>query len=226
MASDEWRATLEALTARLDVAVRANERVTDAKGQLDDPYERLLAAVALSKAHDAALLRSAALALRRCAVGRRPPRWLPRARVLPGEAAPAWWRERINRSYAGIWRAIPEPGPELRVGPSDSDLVQDVARCAQQLQASQLGFRVRNSFYEAYEPDRQGSSVGTVVPPVRGLSPELSRKANLWRGRGRGMRVQPHRDAEFRQAQHDYHAVWDRSRAYGVAVVALLRDVT
>ncbi|MGP4051216.1 hypothetical protein [Streptomyces sp. 2A115] len=35
--------------------------------------------------------------------------------------------------------------------------------------------------------------------------------------------TRPGRDEEFDQLQTDYFAVWDRSRAYAAAVLALLR---
>ncbi|MFD7408564.1 hypothetical protein ACFV7R_39315 [Streptomyces sp. NPDC059866] len=61
------------------------------------------------------------------------------------------------------------------------------------------------------------------MPPIRGLNPEASRRANLLLGRGSGIRVQPGQDEEFDQLHTDYFAVWDRSRAYGAAVLALLQ---
>lgn len=82
--------------------------------------------------------------------------------------------------------------------------------------------RKRDSLYEAYIPDGTPFG-GRSLPPIRGLSPEASRRADLLLGRGDGMRVQPGRDEEFDQLQTDYFAVWDRSRAYAAAVLALLR---
>ncbi|MFC5220025.1 hypothetical protein [Streptomyces coerulescens] len=185
----------------------------------------LRVAVALSKAHDAALLRAAHQLLNRRAGGKRPPRRLPQPRILPGSNVPQWWIETINTTYAGIWRAIPAPGPELRLGGPDDALVHEVAKQARLLQASRVGHRKRDSLYEAYIPDGTVSG-GRSLPPIRGLSPEASRRANLLLGRGSGMRVQPGRDEEFDQLQTDYFAVWDRSRAYAAAVLALLRDRT
>jgi hypothetical protein len=77
-------------------------------------------------------------------------------------------------------------------------------------------------------PRVAGSSIfgGRSLPPIRGLSPEASRRANFLLGRGSGMRVQPGRDEEFDQLHTDYFAVWDRSRAYAAAVLALLRART
>ncbi|MEU9313807.1 hypothetical protein [Streptomyces sp. NPDC048256] len=40
------------------------------------------------------------------------------------------------------------------------------------------------------------------------------------------MRIKPGRDEEFDQSHTDYFAVWDRSRAYAAAVLALLRART
>ncbi|MFD8725271.1 hypothetical protein ACFV2H_46860 [Streptomyces sp. NPDC059629] len=40
------------------------------------------------------------------------------------------------------------------------------------------------------------------------------------------MRVHPGRDEESDQLHTDYFAVWDRSRAYSAAVLALLRART
>lgn len=59
------------------------------------------------------------------------------------------------------------------------------------------------------------------MEPICGLSPELSRRANL--GRGTGIRIRPSRMEEADQLHSDYFAVWDRSRAYTAAVLALLR---
>lgn len=59
----------------------------------------------------------------------------------------------INATYAGIWRAIPSPGPELRLGSPDDPLVQEVARQARLLQASRVGYRGRDALYEAYVLD-------------------------------------------------------------------------
>ncbi|MGW4517975.1 hypothetical protein ACWEO4_39900, partial [Streptomyces sp. NPDC004393] len=60
----------------------------------------------------------------------------------------------------------------------------------------------------------------------RVLSPEANRRANLRLGRGSGMRVRPGRHEEFDQLHTDYFAVWDRSRAYAAAVLALQRART
>ncbi|MFP3989515.1 hypothetical protein U9R90_18950 [Streptomyces sp. E11-3] len=128
----------------------------------------------------------------------------------------------INTTYAGIWRVIPSPGPELRLGSPEDPLVQEVAKQARLLQASRVGCRRRGSLYEAYIPD--GTLFGgRSLPPIRGLSPEASRRANLLLGSGSGIRVQPGRDEEFDQLQTDYFAAWDRARAYTAAVLALPR---
>jgi hypothetical protein len=181
----------------------------------------LRVAVALMKAHDAALLRSARTLLVRRAQGKRPPRRLQRPHVLPGNYVPDWWMSSINSSYAGIWRAIPSPGPELLLGSPDDPLVQEVAKQARLLQASHVGYRKRDGLYEAFHLD--GTRGDKAVAPIRGLSPETSRRANLLLGRGDGMRIQPARMEEADQLHADYFAVWDRARAYGAAVLALLR---
>lgn len=217
-----WEDTIDALAVRALTAAHAHERVQELKaaGTADEP---LLAAIAISKTYDAALLRAASVALHRRADGLHAPRWLPRPRLLPGGAAPRWWREAVNRSAAGIWKAIPQPGPERRLGPPDSPLVRNVTRCAQDLQASLRGHRTRTTFYEAYEPDGQQVGSGTAVPPLSYLGPAISRRLNLWLSTGRGVRIPPEHLPAFRQANDDYHAVWDRSRAYAEAVHALLR---
>ncbi|AKJ15681.1 hypothetical protein ABB07_38170 [Streptomyces incarnatus] len=185
----------------------------------------LRVAVALSKAHDAALLRSAHRLLARYAAGRQVPRRLPQPRILPGGYVPQWWMNTINATYAGMWRAIPSTGPELQLGGPDDPMVQEVAKQARLLQASRVGYRKRGTLYEAYVPDGTPFG-GRSVPLIRGLGPEAGRRANLALGRGSGMRVQPGRDEEFDQLHTDYFAVWDRSRAYAAAVLALLRART
>lgn len=253
MVGGQWPGVIERLALQLSQAQTADRRVDEAKNyestnrpKRDDfepaEYQRrvhlyvhtpeyqavdreLRVAVALSKAHDAALLRAAGKLLARSSRGSRPPRRLPQPRILPGGHAPQWWIDTINRTYGGIWRAIPAPGPELRLGGPDDPLVQEIAEQARKLQASRVGYRKRDTLYEAYIPD--GTLFGgRSLPPIRGLSPEASRRANLLLGRGSGMRVQPGRDDEFDQLHTDYFAVWDRSRAYASAVLALLRART
>ncbi|MFE5142378.1 hypothetical protein ACFRDV_32780 [Streptomyces fagopyri] len=178
--------------------------------------------MAMSKAHDAALLRAAGRLLVRRADGRQPPRRLPRPHVVPGPYVPEWWMSGVNSTYAGIWWALPAAGPELRLGSPDDPFVQDVARHARLLQASRVGYRGRNDLYEAYiHGDEPGEM--QAVPPVPGLSAEQSRQINLRVGRGRGIRVQPGRDSEFVLLHTDYFAVWDRARAYAAATVRLLQ---
>jgi len=120
------------------------------------------------------------------------------------------WINAINTTYAGIWRAIPSTGPDLRLGGPDDPLVQEIAKQARLLQASRVSYRKRDTLYEAYIPDGTRFG-GRSLPPIRGLSPEASRRANLLLGRGSSMRVQPGRDEEFDQLHTDYFAVWDRS---------------
>ncbi|MCX4993478.1 hypothetical protein [Streptomyces sp. NBC_00568] len=244
-----WPTATERLAHQLGQAQAADRRVTEAKkasarqgpNSADlEPAEyrrqqrayvqtpeyqaadrELLAAVVLSKAHDAALLRSARKLLARRADGRRPPRRLPQLRILPGGHVPQWWMNTLNTTYAGIWRAIPTPGPELRLGSPDDPLIQEVAAQARLLQASRVGYRGRAGLYEAYHPDGTVEG-GEPVDPVRGLGPEMSRHANLLLGRGTGIRISPARTEEARQMHTDYFAVWDRSRAYAAAVITLL----
>ncbi|GAA5707336.1 hypothetical protein AQJ43_29450 [Streptomyces avermitilis] len=250
MVGGQWPGAVERLAQQLGAAQAADRRVKEAKataarqspsstGLERAEYQRRLrahvqtpehkaaahaisVAVALMKAHDAALLRSAHTLLARRANGQRLPRRLPRPLVLPGGYAPQWWISSIDSTYAGIWRAIPSPGPELRLGSPNDPLVQEVAKQARLLQASRVGYRGRDDLYEAFHPDgtREG---GEPVPPIRGLSPETSRRTNLALGRGDGIRIQPSRMEEAGQMHTDYFAVWDRSRAYAAAVLALLR---
>ncbi|MGW1616149.1 hypothetical protein ACWCQZ_43205 [Streptomyces sp. NPDC002285] len=249
MVGGQWPGAVERLALQLSQAEAADRRVDEAKSagsgrpNRDDlapaEYRRQLhayvqtpeykaadralrVAVALSKAHDAALLRAAHQLLARRAGGKRPSRRMPQPRILPGSNVPQWWIEAINTTDAGIWRAIPSPGPELRLSGPDDALAHEVAKQARLLQASRMGHRKRNGLYEAYIPDSTISG-GRPLPPIRGLSPEASRRANLLLGRGSGMRVQPGRDEEFDQLHTDYFAVWDRSRAYAAAVLELLQ---
>lgn len=243
-----WPTAIKRLAHQLDQAQAADQRV-DAAQRYRGPtrpsskdlepaeYQRRLRAyvqtpeykasnrelkiaVALSKAHDAALLRAALKLLARRADGRQPPLRLPQPRILPGGYVPQWWISAINTTYAGIWRAVPAPGPELQIGGPDDPLVHEVAKQTRLLLASKVGYRRRDCLYEGYIPD--GTPLGgRSLPPVPGLGPKVSRRVNL--RRATGMRVQPGRDEEFDQLQTDYFAVWDRSRAYAAAVLALLR---
>lgn len=250
MVRGQWPAAVERLAQQLSDAQAADRRVTETKSAAarQDSYRAglepaeyqpqvrayvhsreskaadraITAAVAVMKARDAALLRSARILLTRRADERRPPRRLPQPYVLPGGYTPQWWINAITTSYAGIWRAIPATGPELRLGGPDDPLVQHVAKQARLLQASRAGYRGRESLYEAYYRDgtREG---GEPVEPIRGLSPALNRRANLLLGRGDGIRIPSARMEEARQMHSDYFAVWDRSRAYAAAVLDLLR---
>ncbi|MEU3788026.1 hypothetical protein [Streptomyces sp900129855] len=251
MVGGPWPGAIERLALQLSQAQAADRRVDEAKKH-ESPtrpkrdafepaeYQRRLhayvqtpeykaadrelrVAVALSKAHDAGVLCAAGKLLARSSRGDRPPRRLPQPRILPVGYTPQWWIDTINRTYGGIWRAVPAPGPELRLGSPDDPLVQEVAEQARLLQASRVGYRKRDTLYEAYIPDGTAFG-GRSLPPIRGLGPEASHRANLLLGRGSGIRVQPGRDEEFDQLHTDYFAVWDRSRAYTAAVLALLRD--
>jgi hypothetical protein len=244
-----WPTAIERLAQQLDHAQTANRRVSEAK-RTENParpkrddyepaeYQRRLreyvqtpeykaaerevrGAVALSKAHDAALLRTAHQLLARRAGGSRPPRRLPQPRILPGSYVPQWWIEAINTTYAGIWRAIPSPGPELRLGGPDDPLVQDVAKQARLLQASLVGYRERGRLYEAYHPNGP-REVHEPGEPIGGQRLALSLRANPPFGRGGGIRIPLARLEEADQMHTDYFAVWDRSRTYGAAVLALL----
>jgi hypothetical protein len=227
MIRPSWTDTTAALARRAELAEAASRRMKDAQanfGHSERETQELFALVALSRARDAALLKAAGSALRRRAAGRPAPLWLPPSWVLPGEAAPRWWRELVTQRDAGIWLAIPQPGPETALGQLDDPLIQDVAKGARLLQTSLVGHKSRDSSYEAYVPEG-GPLQGRSVPPVPGLSPERSWKANLLLGRGTGFRVKAGRVEEFAQANRDRHAIWDRARSYGAAVVALLRAV-
>jgi hypothetical protein len=144
MVGSRWPRVLERLAHQLDEAQAADRRVEEAKATSSpqgpsrtdlEPaeYQRLRrayvrtseykaasreieVAVVLMKVHDAALLRSARTLLARRADGKQPTRRLPKPCRLPGARVPDWWMSSINTSYAGIWRAIPAPGPELRLG--------------------------------------------------------------------------------------------------------------
>ena len=159
----QWPGAVERLALQLSQAEAADRRVDEAKSagsgrpNRDDltpaEYQRQLhayvqtpeykasdrelrVAVALSKAHDAALLRAAHKLLARRADGNRPPGRLPQPRILPGGPVPQWWINAVNTTYASIWRAIPSTGPELRLGGPDDPLVQEVAKQARLLQAA------------------------------------------------------------------------------------------
>nr|BEK71500.1 hypothetical protein KPHV_87270 [Kitasatospora purpeofusca] len=227
MGRPSWNKTTEALARRAAQAEHANERLQEADADLPaDRHDTVFTLLALSRARDAALLSAAGSVLRRRAAGRSAPLWLPPSWVLPGEAAPQWWREGVTRRDAGIWRSIPQPGPEMALAQPDDPLAQTVAMAARQLRASLVGHKSRDSHYEAYVPDSHAAlGQGRGVPPIPGLSPEQSWKTNLRLGRGSGYRVRADREEEFAQANRDRHAVWDRARIYGAAVVALLRSV-
>ncbi|MFJ2864996.1 hypothetical protein [Kitasatospora sp. NPDC087314] len=228
MIQHSWSSTVRELAERAELAHStaswAEAALTQHSGDRSS-RGRLLSNVALSRARDAALLKAARFALCRRAAGRPAPLWLPHGRVLPGAATPRWWREAATRDDAGIWRVIPLPGPERLVGlPEDDPLVLAVAEQARLLQASLLGHQNRDAFYEAFEPDGHRGE-GTSVEPLRRLGSKTSWKVQTWVNPRLGMRVRADREDEFQQANRDRRAVWERSRAYGDAVVALLRRV-
>ncbi|MFD9687309.1 hypothetical protein ACFWXO_16310 [Kitasatospora sp. NPDC059088] len=233
MIQQSWDRTVRELAERVELAQSAAAwaeavRAPNSSSSLGEraSREQVFSAVALSRARDAALLKAARFALRRRAAGRPAPLRLPHGRVLPGAAAPRWWRNAaVFRDDAGIWRVIPLPGPERLVGlPEDDPLVLDVAEQTRLLHASLLGHRNRDAYYEAFEPDGQRGQ-GTSVPPVAALSRRTSWKVQTWLHPGLGMRVRTDLEEEFQQANRDRHAVWERSRAYGAAVAELLGRV-
>ncbi|MFF1785555.1 hypothetical protein ACFVX9_03745 [Kitasatospora sp. NPDC058243] len=234
MIQHSWSRTVRELSERTELARSAASRVESARDRPPgdhaqderDSREQLFSTVALSRARDAALLKAARFALRRRAAGRPAPLWLPHGRVLPGAATPRRWRSAaVFRDDAGIWRVIPQPGPERLVGlPEDDTLVLEVAEQARLLRASLLGHQNRDAYYEVFKPDgRRGQ--GTSVPPIAVLSSKTSWKVQTWLHPGLGMRVQADLEEEFQQANLDRHAVWERSRAYSAAVVKLLGRV-
>ncbi|MFE4514739.1 hypothetical protein ACFRMQ_11185 [Kitasatospora sp. NPDC056783] len=229
-----WNGTVRELAERLELARAAWAEVEteserpggDSPQEKAKSWQALLAARALSRARDATLLHAAGSALRRRADGRSAPLRLPRGRVLPGAATPHWWCMAVTRDDAGIWRAIPQIGPETRVGlPADDPLVREAAEQARFLQDSLRGHRTRDDHYEAYVPDGRPDRLGegSSVPPVAWLSPKSSRKIQAYLHPTLGMRVRADRMEAFGKAIRDQHAVWERSRAYGSAVVELLR---
>jgi len=191
--------------------------------------DQLTAAVAVSRGLDSALLNAAVTMLQRRAAGKA-------ARALPAIPQPPAdpeafqrWSEALIEADAGIWKTIPEPDTELRLGTPDNQLVQTVAKQARLLRASLFAHTQRDSVYEAYQPDPGpdglGSLAGTPVPAIPGLGRRLSRVVNLKLGRGGGRRVQPGREEELYKLGEEAFAVWDRSRAYTEAVLALLSSV-
>ncbi|MFB7677025.1 hypothetical protein ACFC26_37050 [Kitasatospora purpeofusca] len=229
-----WARTVRELADRLELAQAAwAEAETEAERPSgNSPQDKarssqaLLAALALSRARDAALLYAAGSALQRRADGRSAPLRLPRGRVLPSAVTPRWWCMAVTRDDAGIWRSIPQIGPETRVGLSaDNPLVLEAAEQARLLQASLRGHRTHDDHYEAYVPggglDRIGE--GRSAPPPAWLGPKTGRKVHAYVHSTLGTRVRADRTDEFDQASRDRHAVWERSRAYGSAVVELLR---
>ncbi|MEU3562850.1 hypothetical protein [Kitasatospora sp. NPDC006786] len=235
MIQHSWSRTARELSERTELARSAattveavHDQFPGGRGQDErDSRERLFSAVALSRARDAALLKAARFALRRRAAGRPAPLWLPHGRLLPGAAAPRWWRSAaVFRDDAGIWRLIPLAGPESLVGlPEDDPLVLDVAEQARLLRASLLGHRNRDAYYEAFEPDGQRGQ-GTSVPPSTVLGRKTGWKVQTWLHPNLGMRVRADLEEEFKRANRDRHAVWERSRAYGAAVAELLGRVS
>ncbi len=229
-AAARWAGTVNALAALGERAHASDERrketrrwVGESRGTADKDRlnTEFLQAVVVSKVYQVGYMHRAHVLLKRRAAGRAPV--LRPVRVVPG--VPARWRDWVNDRHAGVWRAIPDPGPENALSAAEDPLVLTVRDCALALQASREGYRRRDSLYEAYVPDDPGSPLmgGRPVPPIPGLPENLSRRVNRLLGRGAGIRVIPERQAEMDQLQTDYFAVWERAMAYGDAVVNLLR---
>ncbi|MFE6055073.1 hypothetical protein ACFQ6N_30350 [Kitasatospora sp. NPDC056446] len=100
-----------------------------------------------------------------------------------------------------------------------------MAEQARLLRASLLGHQNRDAYYEAFKPDGQHGQ-GASVPPLAALSRKTSWKVQTWLHPDFGMRVRADLEEEFQQASRDRHAIWERSRAYGSAVVKLLSRVS
>ncbi|MFI5526998.1 hypothetical protein ACIA8O_00420 [Kitasatospora sp. NPDC051853] len=123
-----WTTTARKLDQRVQLARDAAARIEAVLQQPSDDspvtlkrrQATIASAVALRKAHEAAVLKAATLLLRRRAAGRPAPRRLPRGVLLPGGVTPRWWCEIVNQGDTGVWRLIPAPGPEEFVGlPAD-----------------------------------------------------------------------------------------------------------
>ena len=176
------------LTAAPRWTIRWREGVT--------PAQRAL--LARSQISDTLLLRTSARALRRRAAGQSAPRRIPHTGI-PAQTAPSWWVARVLECQAGIWHAIPAPGPELKLGPPDDPLVQGVGLAAHELGASLAGRRKLSLLHETLGPPHVLGTCGHVAP------------------------LTPHRDEDLiQQAVANANDVWERARAYGAAVVVLL----
>ncbi|MFJ4679184.1 hypothetical protein [Kitasatospora sp. NPDC088783] len=230
----DWSEVADALDARVDLTRSAWSAAEEADDRLarENPKENghdrraVRAAMALSRASDAALLSSARWLLQRRADGRSAPRRLLSGRLLPGRVTPGWWCRAVFRDDAGIWRLIPDAGPEERVGLFGSDAaVLGVTGQALLLQASLQGYLARDDYYEAYVSTGRLETFGQgpSVPAAPGLSPKANLK--LWTSLrpGLGIRVRADMTDAFDQAFLNQHAVWERARDYAAAVAELLR---
>ncbi|MER6196063.1 hypothetical protein ABT234_01610 [Streptomyces sp. NPDC001586] len=215
-----WHRAIAELSAQGDAARAAARRV----GDVPDGQRT---AVAISYATETDYLRSASMLLCAHLTDRRPPRRLPVARTWP--CLRDVWKARTLDRLGGVWQAIPQDGALARMRSARSDpLLAAVADQAEALQASLRGDRKVDRLYESYIPDRTGSPVADLVvgggrsaPTLPGL-PDPGHPLNRVFPRGRGIRVQPGRQAEFDQLRTDQFAVHTRALAFGDTVLALL----
>lgn len=216
-----WHRAIAELSAQGDAARAAARRVGDV------PSGRRTTAAAISYATETDYLRSASTLLRAHLTDRRPPRRLPVARTWP--CLRDVWKTRTLDRLGGVWQAIPRDAALARMRSAPSDpLLAAVADQAEALQASLRGDRQVGRLYESYIPDRTGTPVADLVggsgrsaPTLPGL-PDPGHPLNRAFPRGRGMRIQPGRQAEFDQLRTDQFAVHTRALAFGDAVLALL----
>ncbi|MGF1427102.1 hypothetical protein [Kitasatospora sp. LaBMicrA B282] len=209
--NSSWPAAAAALADRLTRSEEAATLLALARREFDETaapeavdqaLARIREAVAVSRAADRSVLSAARQLLHRRAAGRSPGR-LPRIWQAPGPRTPAWWVALAVGEEWGIWRALPVPGPELRIAGASDPLVQDVAHQARLLQASLTGHQARNRMFERYTPAQWP-----------GVAVEEGRTGGLW--------VRPSRREEAQQAVADAGLVWERAQAYARAVLALL----
>lgn len=220
--SSRWHRAIAELSAQGHAARAAAQRVNDA------PSEERTTAVAISYTAETDYLRSASTLLRAHLTDRRPPRRLPVARVWP--CLRDVWKARALDRLGGVWRAIPGNAAlrQLRSAPSDA-LLAAVVEQAEALQASLYGDRNVDGLYESFIPERTGDPVADLVgggrsaPTLPGF-PDPGHPLNRAFPRGRGMRIQPGRQYEFKQLSRDRFAVHTRALAFGDVVLALLID--